>query len=187
MTRDDIIDHAAACREALDAGQPRPQWQGGDLSGADLSGANLSGASLSGADLTDADITDADLTGADLSGANLRGAYLIGANITDADITDADLSGANLRGANLRGANLRGANIAEGTVSASAAGHAGGYHWHALRAGDVVILQYGCDRATLAEWQTRGPEYGARHHRDEAHWATGPAVAIAAAEALLTT
>jgi hypothetical protein len=37
----------------------------------------------------------------------------------------------------------------------------------------------------LDAWLSRGPGYGARHNRPPEHWATGPAVAIAAAEALV--
>jgi len=123
--------HAAACRAALDAGEPRPAYTGPSLRGADLYGADL-------------------------------------------------------RGADLRGADLYGATIAEGTIAGHATGTAGGYRWHALALADGgCILQYGCDRATLAEWRTRSPEYGARHSHPPEHWATGPAVAIAAAEALV--
>ena len=69
---------------------------------------------------------------------------------------------------------------------ATAAGEAGVYRWSALRLEDgQTILRYGCERATLEEWRTRGPEYGARHGHPPEHWAIGPAVAIAAAEALI--
>jgi len=201
--KEELEAFAAQCREELTAGQPRPKWQGGDISGAYLRGAYLRGAALTdvslvGADLRDADLRDVDLrdadlrysnvSGADLRDADLRDAKIRSANLSGADLAGANLSGADLAGASLESANLSGMIIGEGTVFASTAGRAGNYHWHALRVGgDAVILQYGCDRATLTEWKTRGPEYGARHRHDEAHWATGPAVAIAAAEALLTT
>jgi hypothetical protein len=111
-----------------------------------------------------------------------------GPSLSGANLSGADLRGADLSGANLSGADLRGANLSEGTVAASAAGAAGGYHWHTLAIADGgCILHYGCNRATLDVWRSRGPEYGARHQHPPEHWATGPAVAIAAAEAMMTT
>ena len=158
--RDNLCAHAAACRDALAAGLPRPAWTGGSLWGADLSDT----------DLRDADLSTAVIRWADLRGADLRGA---------------DLRGAGLWGADLRGADLQGAVVAEGAVVSSVAGDDGGYRWHALLLAEgEVMLHYGCDRATLKEWRTRGPEYGARYTRPPEHWATGPAIAIAAAERL---
>jgi len=170
--REAVEAHAIVCRESLAEGRPSPRYDGPSLSGADLSDADLTGARLTGADLS----------GADLSGANLFGATLVGADLTRARLTDADLTDADLRSADLCGA-----RVAEGEVIASVAGRDDGYYWHALAlAGGGCVLQYGCDRATLAEWRTRGPEYGARHNHQPDHWATGPAVAIAAAEALIS-
>jgi len=96
-----------------------------------------------------------------------------------------DLSGADLRDADLRGADLSGALVEGGIVDTHVAGAAGSYQWHALRLQDgAIILQYGCERRALAVWLSRGPEYGAQHGHTHDHWATGPAVAIAAAVAL---
>ena len=158
--RDDLCAHAAACRDALAAGLPRPAWTGGSLWGADLSDT----------DLRDADLSTAVIRWADLRGADLRGA---------------DLRGAGLWGADLRGADLQGAVVAEGAVVSSVAGDDGGYRWHALLLAEgEVMLHYGCDRATLQKWRARSPKYGARYTRPPEHWATGPAIAIAAAERL---
>jgi hypothetical protein len=178
---------------------------GADLTGANLEGADLTRAILAGADLRGANLrvtrlTRAILAGADLRGAGLRGAYLTwadlrgaglegadlrGAYLTGAYLTGAGLEGADLREAYLAGAILTGAKIAEGTILSTSAGEAGGYRWSALRLEDgQTILRYGCERATLEEWRTRGPEYGARHNHPPEHWDIGPAVAIAAAEAL---
>ena len=74
--REEVLQHAALCRKALEEGKPRPKYEGADLRGADLSGA----------DLRRADLSRADLHGADLSGAYLR----------RADLSEADLSGATL-------------------------------------------------------------------------------------------
>jgi uncharacterized protein YjbI with pentapeptide repeats len=181
LSQSDVETLAQRQREARAAGLPIPPvpeaW--------DLTGADLTGAKLRGAVLIEADLSGAVLMGAELIGADLLGADLSTAVIRGADLQGADLRGADLWGADLRGADLQGAVVAEGTIAASDAGHHGGYHWHALLLTDgAVILQYGCDRAPLAEWLTRGPDYGARHGRPPEHWATGPAVAIAAAEAL---
>ena len=176
---DDLVVFSATCRAKRAEGQPTPVWVG-DLRGADLRGAVLSGSYLSGADLRGAVLIGADLSGADLRDANLSGADLSGANLRGAD-----LHGANLCGANLCGANLCGAVVEGGIVDTHVAGAAGYYQWHALRLQDgAIILQYGCERRALAVWLSRGPEYGARHNHDPAHWVTGPAVAIAAAVAL---
>ena len=43
------IAHAAACRAALAAGEPRPRWQGGSLADADLSGADITGCNFTDA------------------------------------------------------------------------------------------------------------------------------------------
>jgi|688.fasta_scaffold634266_2 hypothetical protein len=196
ITRADLEALAGRQRVAHLAGRPVPalpvDW---DLRGADLIEADLSGADLIEADLSRASLIEAVLCGsilrcttlieALLCSAALRDADLTGAVLRKADLLRADLTGAVLRDADLSGADLRGAKIAEGVIAATAAGKDGGYFWHALRLTDgAVILQYGCDRATLKEWRTRGPEYGDRHYRPPQHWAEGPAVAIAAAAAL---
>ena len=188
----EIETHAAKCRSARTEGRSLPVWQGGGLIGADLRCAVLIGADLSGADLSGADLIGADLSSAVLRGAYLRGAILRVTDLRDADLTGAILTGAILRGATLRGADLRGADlrgalITEGAVADHIAGLAGGYRWHALRLQDgAIVLQYGCERHPLAVWQGRGPDYGVRYGHDEDHWAGGPAIAIAAAKALIT-
>lgn len=168
----EIETHAATCRTARADGRPLPVWCGAILRGADLRQANLRDVNLRGAVLREADLSGADLSEADLTGANLRHAIL---------------RGAFLRGADLTGADLTGALITEGAITAHTAGRDGGYNWYALRVADGgIILQYGCERHPLATWQARGPEYGDHYDHDEAHWAIGPAIAIAAAEALIT-
>ena len=137
--REAVIRHAALCREALAAGKPRPQWEGGSLSGAFLNstflsgaylygaylygayliGAYLRGAYLSSADLSGADLSGADLSSAILTGADLSGAYLSGADLIGADLSDAILTGADLTSAVLDGAKIRGA---KGIVSAGPVG-----------------------------------------------------------------
>ena len=121
--RDAVIAHAQACREAVAAGRPRPEYTGpclvgsdlhdADLTGADLRGAVLRGAVLHDADLTEAVLHDADLTGADLRGtdlrdADMRRAVLHGADLTEADMRRAVLHGAILTEAALTDADLRG-------------------------------------------------------------------------------
>jgi hypothetical protein len=106
-------------------------------------------------------------------------------DLTGADLTAADLRGTELVDIDLRDAKIVGARIAEGTITHAAAGHNGGYCWHALRVEDgTIIIQFGCARATLSKWLTRGPEYGARYNHTRSHWNTGPAIAITAAERL---
>jgi len=105
--------HAAACRDAISRGEPRPLCPPGgyvdaDLRDADLRGADLTRADLRGADLRGADLRDADLTCADLTCADLRYTNLSGADLTCAGLTRANLSGADLRYTNLRGADLTG-------------------------------------------------------------------------------
>jgi len=119
-----------------------------------------------------------------LSDGRQRPAW-VGGSLWRADLRSADLRDAILRDADLRSADLRGAAIYDGVAAAAVGECDGGYYWHAVRLADGgCILQYGCDRASLEEWRSRGPEYGARHHHLPEHWAIGPAVAIAAAEAL---
>ena len=76
-----VTAYAAACREAIAAGKPRPFYTGPILTGVYLAGANLAGANL--------------------AGANLAGATLDGANLAGANLARADLDGANLDGATL--------------------------------------------------------------------------------------
>lgn len=203
--------HTAACREAMAAGRERPTWRGGSLRGADLIGADLASTRLRSADLSGADLAWACLIGADLSGANLRGANFCDANLRSANLrgatlTDADLSGATLLGANLSRArlagatligaiffratltdtDLSGARLSEGVACGHAiGGHAGGYDWWAVGLEDGrVVLQYGCERAPLDWWLAQGPELCVRHGHPAEFWVEGPAVAIAAAQAL---
>lgn len=170
--------HAAACREAAEAGRERPRWAGGSLAMADLVRADLSGADLTGATLTRAALTGANLSGADLSGADLRWA-----DLTGADLTDADLSGVFLSRADLSGAGLTGARITEGVACGRAiSGESGGYRWWTvkLKGGDVIVA-YGCRRHPLSWWLAQGPQLSVRHGHPASHWQEGPAVAIAAA------
>jgi hypothetical protein len=45
-TKEQVAEHAYACRVAYLRGNPIPAWTGGSLSGLDLSGLNLRGATL---------------------------------------------------------------------------------------------------------------------------------------------
>jgi hypothetical protein len=110
--REAVIAHAAACREAIAAGKPRPAYNGPSLAGANLAGANLAGANLAGANLAGANLAGANLAGANLYGAYLAGAYLARANLYGAYLAGANLAGAYLAGAYLAGAYLAGANLA---------------------------------------------------------------------------
>ena len=115
--REEVLQHAALCRKALEEGKPRPKYEGANLSGANLSVADLRGADLRRADLSVADLRGADLRGAYLYGAELREAYLSGAYLRGADLRGAYLSGADLSGADLSGADLHGANLREANLS----------------------------------------------------------------------
>ena len=62
-----IEAHAAACRDAVAEGRPRPHWvdrlgdislRGADIRGADLRAAHISGADLRGADLRGATVSE---------------------------------------------------------------------------------------------------------------------------------
>jgi len=68
QVRIDAEAHAAACREAKEAGTGMPKYAGADLVGANLAGTDLSGAALTGADLRWANLAGTDLSGADLTG-----------------------------------------------------------------------------------------------------------------------
>ena len=203
-----VTAHALACREAHAVGRSLPKYTGPSLVGADLSGVDARCANFSQVNLSEACLVEADLSGAVLLSANLSDSSLISANLNNAT-----LSGANLRRANFERANLRSACLFDakfndvdfthadlsgayfklsetdgGRVLSYATGYDGGYPWHALVfRGGVCILQYGCKRDSLEEWQTRGSEYGERYQHGLEHWDTGPAVAIAAAEALVAS
>ena len=145
--REDVIRHAALCREALAAGKPQPQWEGGSLSDADLSNAHLSGADLDGAKLYGADLSGAYLDGANLSSANLSSTDLSGANLDGADLTYAYLDGADLRGAILTGA--------KGIVAAGPVGVEGRtIYGVAGMNGDPTMFQAGCFWGTADELRT---------------------------------
>lgn len=189
LTRADMERLARQQHEARVYNDPIPtaDW---DLTGADLTGAVLRAIAMPGATMPQSILTGAFLTGADLTGANLREAdlryaTLRYATLREADLREADLRGAELADTDLRDAKVVGARIAEGTITHATAGRNSRYCWHALRVEDgTIILQYGCDRATLTKWRTRGPEYGARYEHTISHWDTGPAIAITAAEQL---
>ena len=114
---------------------------------ANLTGANLRGANLTDADLRRANLTGANLTGANLYGANLTGANLYGANLTRADLTRADLTWANLTRADLTRADLWGA-IGNGREICSIQAPKYPVTFTAQ------IMQIGCQRWTLAEWES---------------------------------
>jgi len=106
------IAHAAACRDAIEAGQPRPAYAGPYiLSNIDLRGADLRGADLRGVNFVSSRLAGADLTGADLRGANLHEARLTDTRLLGADLRGASLYRARLAGTDLRDADLRGANV----------------------------------------------------------------------------
>jgi len=203
-----VTAHALACREAHAAGRSLPKYTGPSLVGADLSGVDarcadlsqvdlsqsclvgidLSGAVLISADLSGSDLIRANLNNANLSGANLSRANFEDANLRSACLFDAKLEGVDFTRADLSGAYFKTTEAVGGPVLSHETGYDGGYPWHALVfRGGVCILQYGCKRDLLEEWQTRGPAYGERYHHGSEHWATGPAVAIAAAEALVAS
>ena len=120
----------------------------GDPTGkqADLTWANLREADLTGADLTEADLTKADLRWANLTGADLRGA----------DLTEADLHWADLTKADLRGANLTGTKVF--TFQADP------YRGYTVPGVDGKrILQFGCVRLTLDEWDSQHDELAKQH------------------------
>ncbi len=134
--------------------------QGGvllDLRGANLSGTNLSDANLSDADLSDADLSDADLSDANLSDADLSDADLSGANLSDADLSGANLRYADLSGANLRYANLSGADLSDTDLRFSIGNNK---EIKSLQIGEYLIsyhkniLNIGCKRYTLLEWES---------------------------------
>jgi hypothetical protein len=179
-------------REALiEAVRARADLRGADLRGADLGGADLGGANLGGANLRGADLRGADLGGADLGGANLRGADLWGADLGGADLRGANLGGANLRGADLRDANLGGANLMGADLGGAnlwgadlwgadlrdakiieggsmLTGCALGYFWWAAPTGKGVLLRYGCERGTPAEWRQNARAWADEHESSRA-------------------
>jgi len=121
--------HAAACREAIAKGEPRPalpadlryltdaDLTGAYLAGAYLARADLAGANLARANLARADLTDANLARANLARANLARAYLARADLAGADLTDANLAGADLTDANLARANLARADLTDANLA----------------------------------------------------------------------
>lgn len=178
--------HATVCRQEAVDGREQPQWTGGSLAGARLTKAALFCANLTKADLRGADLSGADLRWTILTGANLSGAILAGADLASADLRDADLTGADLLGADLTlaalsGADLSGARLTEGVARGRAIGKdAGSRCWWAvgLESGDPVI-QYNQRRHPLRWWLTEGHRFYSLEY-----WEHGPAVAIAAAQAL---
>jgi len=129
---------------------------------ANLSRADLSGANLSDADLSDADLSGANLFGANLPRANLSRANLSRANLSRADLYGADLSGADLFDANLYGADLSGANLYGANLSRADLYGAIG-NMMEIKSIQIekyritytaTILQIGCKRYTIAEWET---------------------------------
>ena len=165
-----------------------------NLSHADLTGANLYRADLwltnahhtrlSGANLSHASLRRANLTGANLRGADLSGAYMQRADLTDADLSGADLRGATLDNVCLDDAKLAGAIVAEGIIDSYITGRSSHYRWFAIRlTTGQIILQYGCDRADLTEWQKRTPDYCLTYDHQPSFWELGPGPAIAATEA----
>jgi hypothetical protein len=140
--------------------------------GAYLAGAYLSEVNLSRVDLSTANLSDAFLDEANLSGADLRGANLLRTILSNV---------------NLDGANLDGARLDEGVaVGRAIGGYHGGYQWWAIALeGGGVVLHYGTQRQLLSWWLHKGPEVSVFYGHPRRHWAEGPAVAIAAAAALV--
>jgi uncharacterized protein YjbI with pentapeptide repeats len=153
-----------------------PTGKQADLTWANLTGADLTWANLTGADLTRADLTRADLTRADLRWANLAWADLTGADLTGANLTKADLRWANLTGADLRGADLTEADLTEANFTkadlrgADLTGTKVFTFQADLYRGCTVpgvdgkrILQFGCVRLTLDEWDSQHDELAEKH------------------------
>ena len=133
-----------------------PTGKQADLTWANLREADLTRADLTGADLAWADLTRADLTEANLTKADLRWANLTGADLRGADLTEADLHWANLTGADLRGADLTGTK--------ALAFQADPYRGYTVPGVDGKrILQFGCVRLTLDEWDSQHDELAATH------------------------
>jgi len=172
--------HAAACRDAISRGEPRPLCPPGgyvdadlrdaDLRGADLTRADLRGADLRGADLRDADLTCADLTCADLRYTNLSGADLTCAGLTRANLSGADLRYTNLRGADLTRADLRGADLRGADLRGAD-----------LRVADIPRAPIPGLAAAVLQQITEHPEtwVQAEWHCDTGHCCAGWAVVLA--------
>jgi hypothetical protein len=129
-----LESHAAWLRGE---GGERANLYGANLRGANLRGANLYGADLYGANLTEANLTRANLRDANLYGANLRGANLYGANLTRAKLYGANLYGADLWGAIGNGKEICSIQAPKYPVAFTA-----------------QVMQIGCQRWTLAEWES---------------------------------
>ena len=113
----------------------------------------------------------ANLRRANLGGANLGGAYLGDANLGGANLGGAYLGDANLRGADLRGANLGGAYLGDATIIEGGhilTGHALGYSWWAAPTDKGVLLHYGYEQGTPAEWRENAKAWAERHESDRA-------------------
>ena len=165
------IAHAATCRAAIEAGQPRPAYTGPYiLSNIDLRGADLRGANLRGVNFISARLAGADLTGADLRGAHIGEARLTDTRLLGADLRYADLHGVRLAGADLRGADLRRANLdgADFTGSRLALARLTGASMIDAR-GILLVGPIGADGLTLRAH--RGP--GGRIYIDAGEFASG--------------
>ena len=111
-------------------------------------------------------VIEAVLRGTDLRGAYLRGADLVGADLGGAYLSGAVLSGTDLRGADLSGAVLSGAKIIAGGQMLT--GYALGYFWWATQTDKGVLLQYGCERGTVAEWLDNARGWATEHESSRA-------------------
>jgi uncharacterized protein YjbI with pentapeptide repeats len=166
------------------------RYTGPALAGADLGSANLlqlflPDYNLSGARLPRANLGAAYLAGSDMRNTNLQFAVLNSANLEAVDLRGADMRGTSLRNTRLDSAKMAGARIEEGVIVDFVEGYHGFYLWHAFLIEDsTVVLQYGCERATLATWETRDAKFGTKHKHPVTHWSVGPAVAIAEAQSL---
>ena len=138
-----------------------------NLIGADLREANLIGANLREADLYGANLAWTNLIGANLREANLTGANLIGANLREADLYGANLAWTNLIGANLREANLTGANLIGANLTGTGVHlfQTDPYHGYTVPGvdGGSRVLQFGCVRLTLDEWDSQHDQLAEKH------------------------
>lgn len=193
--------HALECREALAAGHRRRNCRD-DFSNVDLSRANLAGGHFYEAVFQEAKLKRANLAGANLTKAWLPDSYCYGADFSDAVLFKAGFEGAVLVGAKFVRADLRGVELYEVTLHGAdftdalldegvavgrvAEGNAGGFHWWAVRLRDGgAVLSFHWYRYTLDWWREQSPMLCRDYGYDVEHWSTGPAVALAAAEALV--
>ena len=122
-----------------------------------------------------ANLRAANLRGANLTGANLRGANLRDANLKDANLKDANLRGANLTGANLRGANLTGANLKDANLRGA---NGNLRHIKSIQMEKYYItytfsiVQIGCERHSIEEWQKFSDETIAKMDNGALEWWT---------------